>query len=107
MRERVDLVRKYLCGLWQRVTVTRYARALEEEAARQRAEIAPVEGGKPSATQFDFGYRRDPANSGDRSGDRISKKQRRGRRREGVRSRRRATRDGKRGGRQSQSASGA
>src|SRR6202044_1438045 len=44
-----------------------------------------VEGGKPSATQFDFGYRRDPANSGDRSGDRISKKQRRGRRREGVR----------------------
>jgi hypothetical protein len=40
MRERVELVRKYLCGLWQRVTVTRYARALEEEAARQRAEIA-------------------------------------------------------------------
>jgi hypothetical protein len=40
MRERVDLVGTYLSGLWQRMTVTRYARALEEEAARQRAEIA-------------------------------------------------------------------
>jgi hypothetical protein len=40
MRERVDLVGTYLSGLWRRMTVTRYARALEEEAARQRAEIA-------------------------------------------------------------------
>jgi hypothetical protein len=40
MRERVDLVGTYLSRLWQRMTVTRYARALEEEAWRQRAEIA-------------------------------------------------------------------
>ena len=36
----MDLVRTHLSGLWRRVTVTRYARGLEEEATRQRAEIA-------------------------------------------------------------------
>lgn len=36
----MDLVGTYLSRLWQRVRVTRYARALEEEGARQRAEIA-------------------------------------------------------------------
>jgi hypothetical protein len=44
MRERAELLRTYLSELWQRVTVTRYARALEQEAMRQRAEIARLRG---------------------------------------------------------------